>query len=93
MGDYGAVADVGETLVTLLGDNMSDLINPNSIVLLSPAEVEDQNIRLTLFLYSIMDNSHLKNQEMHNISPTQLGYPPLTLDLYYLLTAHSPAQN
>ncbi len=93
MGDYGAVADVGETLVTLLRDNMSDLINPNSIVLLSPAEVEDQNIRLTLFLYSIMDNPHLKNQEMHHISPTQLGYPPLTLDLYYLLTAHSPAQN
>ncbi len=92
MGDYRAVADMGETLITLLRDNMSDLINPDSIVLLSPAEVEDQNIRLTLFLYNIMENPHLKNQEMRNLSPTQLGYPPLTLDLYYLLTAYASAQ-
>jgi hypothetical protein len=92
MGDYRAIADVGETLITLLRDNMSDLVNPNSIVLLSPAEVEDQSIRLTLFLYSIMENPHLKNQEMRNISPTELGYPPLTLDLYYLLTAYASTQ-
>jgi hypothetical protein len=39
-----------------------------------------------------MENPHLKNQEMRNISPTQLGYPPLTLDLYYLLTAYASAQ-
>ncbi|HWP92886.1 MAG TPA: DUF4255 domain-containing protein [Thermodesulfobacteriota bacterium] len=92
MGDYRAIADVGETLITLLRDNMSDLVNPNSIVLLSPAEVEDQSIRLTLFLYNIMENPHLKNQEMRNISPTELGYPPLTLDLYYLLTAYASTQ-
>ncbi|HEX3034026.1 MAG TPA: DUF4255 domain-containing protein [Thermodesulfobacteriota bacterium] len=90
MADYTAIADVGETLITLLRDNMSDLIpSPDSIVLLSPADVEDQSIRLTLFLYSVIENPHLKNQEMRNISPTQLGYPPLTLDLYYLLTAYA----
>jgi Pvc16 N-terminal domain len=92
MGDYRAIADVGETLITLLRDNMGGLINPDSIVLLSPAEVEGQNIRLTLFLYTVMENPHLKNQEMRNISPTQLGYPPLTLDLYYLLTAYASTQ-
>ena len=92
MGDYRAIADVGETLITLLRDNMSDLVNPDSIVLLSPAEVEDQSIRLTLFLYSIMENPHMKNQEMRTLSPTELGYPPLTLDLYYLLTAYASTQ-
>lgn len=89
MADYTAIADVGETLITLLRDNMSDLISPGSIVLLSPADVEDEAIRLTLFLYSVTENPHLKNQEMRNLSPTQLGYPPSTLDLYYLLTTYA----
>lgn len=95
MGDYGAIADVGETLITLLRDNMSDLFPDPvaSVALLSPADVEDQNVRLTLFLYSVVENPHLKNQEMRNLSPTQLGYPPLTLDLYYLLTAYASTQN
>lgn len=93
MADFTAVADVGETLITLLRDNMN-IPNPTaSIVLLSPADVEDQNIRLTLFLYSVMENPHLKNQEMQNLSPTQLGCPPLTLDLYYLLTAYASTQD
>ncbi|MCF6155892.1 MAG: DUF4255 domain-containing protein [Candidatus Brocadia sp.] len=89
MSEYTAIADVGETLIRLLRDNMSDLIPPDSIVLLSPADVEGQNIRLTLFLYSVVENPHLKNQEMHEISPTQLRYPPLTLDLQYLLTTYA----
>lgn len=93
MADFTAVADVGETLITLLRDNMN-IPNPTaSVVLLSPAAVEDQNIRLTLFLYSVMENPHLKNQEMRTLSPTQLAYPPLTLDLYYLLTAHASTQD
>jgi hypothetical protein len=92
MGDYRAIADVGETLITLLRDNMSDLVNPDSIVLLSPAEVDDQSIRLTLFLYSVMENPHMKNQEMRTLSPTELAYLPLTLDLYYLLTAYASTQ-
>jgi hypothetical protein len=93
MADFTAVADVGETLITLLRDNMN-IPNPTaSVVLLSPADVEDQNIRLTLFLYTVMENPHLKNQEMRDLSPTQLGYPPLTLDLYYLLTAHASTRD
>lgn len=89
MSDYTAIADVGETLIRLLRDNMSDLIPSGSIVLLSPADVEGQNIRLTLFLYSVVENPHLKNQEMHEVSPAQLRYPPLSLDLQYLLTTYA----
>lgn len=89
MADYSAIADVGETLITLLRDNMSDLVPANSIVLLSPADVEDEGIRLTLFLYNVMENPHLKNRGMEDLGPTQLRYPPLTLDLYYLLTTYA----
>lgn len=91
MSEYTAIADVGETLISLLRDNMSDLIPSDSIVLLSPADVEGQNIRLTLFLYSVVENPHLKNQEMHEIGPTELRYPPLSLDLQYLLTTYASA--
>ena len=89
MGDYRAIADIGDTLIGLLRDNMSDLIAPASVVLLSPADVDDQNTRLTLFLYSVMENPHLRNQEVQNLSSTQLRYPPLSLDLHYLLTTYS----
>lgn len=87
MSDFQAIADTGKTIISLLRQNMG-LDNPNSIVLCSPAEA-NKDIRLSLYLYNIAENAYLKNQEMYEISPTQLQYPPLTLDLYYLLTAYS----
>ncbi len=92
MSEYTAIADIGDTLINLLKDNMSDLINPDMIVLLSPAEVEGQNIRLTLFLYSIVENPYLKNREGIDLHPDGLQYPPLTLDLYFLLTTYASTQ-
>jgi Pvc16 N-terminal domain len=92
MSDDTVIADVGETLIRLLRDNMTDLINPDTIVLLSPADVEDQNIRLTLFLYSVMENAFLRNQHMRDVDASHQQYPPLSLDLYYLLTSYASAQ-
>jgi hypothetical protein len=83
-----AIADVGATLQKLLQDNMEDLITPTSIVLLSPGDVQDQNIRLSIFLYSIVENPHLKNDEpIFGIN--SLKFPPLQVDLYYLLTVYT----
>lgn len=86
-----AIADVGDSLLRLLREGMSDLVAPNSIVLLSPADVEGQNVSLTLFLYYIAENPHLKNQS----SPyaDDRGKPPLALDLYYMLTAYTSVQD
>ncbi|OPX86538.1 MAG: hypothetical protein A4E53_02971 [Pelotomaculum sp. PtaB.Bin104] len=92
MSEYTVIADVGETLIRLLRDNMSDLVNPDSIVLLSPADVERQNIRLTVFLYSILENSYLKNREVLQEGPDNLRYSPLTIDLHYMLTTYASAQ-
>ena len=65
MSDYTVIADVGETLVDLLKDNMQNLITPASIILSSPGETEAQdNPRLSLFLYQIVENAYLKNQDM-----------------------------
>lgn len=92
MGEYTVIADVGETLVKLLRDNMSDLVNPDSIVLLSPADVEGQSIRLTMFLYSVLENSYLKNRDVLQSNPSEMLYPPLTVDLYYMLTTYASTQ-
>jgi hypothetical protein len=89
---YSVIAAAGETLIGLLRENMNDLISPESITLLSPADVQGQNIRLTLFLYNILENPHLKNQGMPDVDPSKYKYPPLVCDLYYLLTTYASSQ-
>lgn len=94
MADYTVIADVGATLIKLLQDNMEDLItNPNHIVLGSPADIEDDSTRLSLFLYRVEENEHLKNREIWQTEPAKLRYKPLTLDLFYMMTAFSSIDN
>lgn len=90
MSDYRAIADVGVTLVELLRKNMTSLIHTETqIVLASPGEIgPNDDVRLSLFLYQIIENIHLKNQEMLIKDPSKLKFPPITLDLYYMLTAY-----
>ena len=90
MSDYRAIADVGETLIELLRDNMQDLIpRRQSIVMASPGEIEtNDDVRLSLFLYQVLENIHLKNQEMQIRDPTTLTFPPIVLDLYYMFTSY-----
>ena len=78
------IADVGITLIRLLEVSMEP---KSKITLLSPVDREDEN--LTIFLYSIIENPYLKNEERQMVNPAQLEYPPLSLDLYYLLTSYS----
>lgn len=92
MSEYTAIADVGESLIQLLRINMEDLVTPSSIVLLSPADVEGQDVRLTLFLYNVLENTYLKNQEIREQSVDLLRNPPLHLDLYYMLTTYASTQ-
>ena len=85
-----AIADVGEILITLLQDNMGIL--RDTIMLISPGEIKpNDNVRLSLFLYQVIENPYMKNQEMQKIDSAHLKYPPMTLELYYLLTAHPAA--
>lgn len=90
MPDYRAIADIGETLTELLRDNMQDLIpRRQSIVLASPGEIEENDdVRLSLFLYQVLENIHLKNRNMQIKDPKTLVFPPVALDLYYMLTSY-----
>lgn len=89
MPDYTAIADVGETLIDILRENMGDLISTDSIVMASPGEIDSKdNVRLSLFLYQVAENAHLRNQEMEKIDAERLKYPPLALDLFYMLNSY-----
>lgn len=93
MGGYAAIADTSETLIELLREEFterSDVIalDRNEIALISPADVgADPDVRLSLYLYSIVENSVLKNAEPRNIDGNTVRDPPLALDLCYLLSA------
>lgn len=92
MATSSAIKDVDETLINLLRNNMEADLAPNdpvkSIVLISPGEVVGNEVRLSLFLYQITENVHLKNQEMQKIDADTLNYPPIALDISYILTAY-----
>jgi hypothetical protein len=87
---HTAIADVGETLVELLRTHMDDLLlNREDVALVSPANAGSASgSRLTLYLYRVAPNSHLRNAERQEQTPDRERPPPLALDLYYLLTAH-----
>lgn len=99
MSDFHAIGGVSETLRFLLLDRMerpaelgatalrvtigqprSDVQNPF---------ITGETPRVNLFLFRIVENGWLKNQEIpgHGNS-SSYGHPPLSLDLHYLLTAY-----
>ncbi|MFZ3384909.1 MAG: DUF4255 domain-containing protein [Candidatus Methanoperedens sp.] len=85
-----AIAEVGDVLITLLKDNMG--ISRDTIMLVSPGEIEaNDNVRLSLFLYQVLENAHMRNQDNPGIASSHNKNPPLTLELYFMLTAHPAA--
>jgi hypothetical protein len=99
MSDFQAIGGVSETLRALLEDRMElpaeaqsgftvTIGPPKSDVAPNQPETAEQP-RVNLFLYKIAENGALKNQEIpgHG-SPGAYGFPPLSLSLYYLLTAY-----
>jgi hypothetical protein len=83
------ITDVSRTLLDLLKAELPDVAT--KIVLASPKNA-GTNL-LTLFLYRVLENPFLKNDSRPLLPPDAAGraveqQPPLTVDLYYLLTAH-----
>jgi hypothetical protein len=96
-----AVAAVTETLRNLLDTliNADPNVDPNSDPLLAGTEVTTRppdkarvNIagnQVNLFLYQTALNAAWRNMDMpRQVHPGETGYPPLPLNLYYLLTAY-----
>ena len=94
MSDYSIIAELGDSLVSFLfselnaDPQMSALIDSEDrISLESPADLENNNsVRLSIYLYRITENPYLKNRFPLEGRGGAQRKPPLTLDLYYLIT-------
>jgi hypothetical protein len=100
MSDFQAIAGVSATLRTLLRDRIEV---PPAVTGVTTVEVTVgvpqtgatpmppglETARANLYLYRVSENGNLKNQEIPGHGhPAAYGRPPLSLDLYYLLTAY-----
>lgn len=89
MAEYTAIADVGQTLVALLRNRMSDLVAEREVALLSPAAIgNNEDVRLSLYLYDVAENPHMRNDDPTLPEGASRLGEPLRLDLRYLLTAY-----
>lgn len=68
-------------------------LNPTpEVTILPPDEASGTTRRVNLFLYKIQENPFLRNQEwqVDAANSGQLTPPPLSLNLFYLMTAYAP---
>ena len=96
MSDYKVLAEVGQSLVNVLWEaiqNDPDLFalidSPNLISLESPAEHQENttdSALLSVYLYRITEDPFMKNQLWAEGNGGQIRKPPMSLDLYYLIT-------
>jgi hypothetical protein len=94
MADYTVLAEVGESLVGVLWQEMqidpqvNGLIdNESRISLESPFDLRNNDaVRLSIYLYRIVEDAYTKNQNPVQINGSRLRKPPLTLEMYYLVT-------
>jgi hypothetical protein len=85
LGEFNIVGDVTETLRTLLADL--------DVTLDSPANLQtggdEAFARINLYLYRVVENPNAKNQPWRTLPSGRQQYPPLALNLYYLLTPYA----
>jgi hypothetical protein len=90
MSDATAIGMVSEALRNLLVGRMA-LSPAVEITVLAPDE-SAVNRRINLFLYKVQENPAFKNQDwqLKRGSATVLAPPPLSLNLFYLMTPYAP---
>lgn len=84
--------DVGYSLRDVLLLNGLPEIDEGATSLKSPAEIDDPSpVKpiVTIFLYHFAHNSTLRNMPPIPDGLDKLLHPPVTLDLYYLITAYA----
>ena len=91
MSDSLAIAAVTATLRNLLENGIKDTI-PDITVSTRPPDKVAQNSdgnQLNIFLYQTRPNAAWRNMDMpRQIKPGETGFPPLALNLHYLMSAY-----
>ena len=94
MSTYLAIRGVAETLRRLLKNEMENKVT----ISFGPPDLRSDTGnpgkgRIILYLYKIVENPFLNNQEIPGQGhPAHYGQPPLSLVLYYLLTPFSDSE-
>jgi len=86
--DYSVIADIGLSLVKVLRESLVPELIPHSdgVGLAHPHDKGDMN--LSLYLYEIKENTDVRSNDLIDLGD-RMRYPPIALDLSYLITAHS----
>jgi len=85
---YTVITDVGLSLVKVLREALvPELIaHPDGVGLAHPGDKGDMN--LSLYLYEAKENADYRSNDLIDQGEA-LRYPPVAVDLSYLITAHS----
>ncbi len=96
MSDFTVIGDIGETLQGLLEDDPWEGIDPTQkpeITFKSPKEIKDEpgntDNLVSIFLYHIQVNPYQRNEEPIRIDANNVQLPPLSVDLFYIVTPYS----
>ena len=83
---------IGEVTVAIRNLLQQELGNDYQVSLCSPWEDFGTEKGVNLFLYRVEENSQWKNMDWQGdrSNPTKIRRPPLSLDLFYLLTPYAP---
>lgn len=97
MSDYKVVGAVDETLRTLLWSHFEvdseiasiitseqQITNEPPFKLIKNTDPDEDVV--SIFLYRVVENGDVKNRQLQPINPNTFRYPPLCLNLFYLIT-------
>jgi hypothetical protein len=85
LGDTNIIGDVTQALKSLLTGLDVTFDSPATL----PTAGEADFKKLNLFLYQVLEDPHAKNQLWKSTSSTEQQYPPLAINLFYMLTPYA----
>jgi len=97
MSDFRVLGAVDETLRLLLwsqfqvDSEISSIISTEQQITIEPPfkivrDGDPDEDSLSIFLYRVVEDANLKNRQLEQAGPNALRYPPLPLNLFYLIT-------
>mgnify|MGYP005850104203 CR=1 FL=1 len=93
---FNIIHDIDDTLRLLLKKNLQtefpEFKFDNAITFDSPADIDSSSLttaQVSIFLYQVVENSFLKNNDRELTVNETLKHRPLYLDLYYLFTPYA----
>lgn len=88
MSSSAIISEVSNLLKEVLKQGLATPADQNPTVELSNPADEASDKILSIWLYQVTPNAYLRNVPKIPVGTDQERYPPLTLDLYYLLTPY-----